>query len=285
MQQQSEIKEFWNKHTSTWKKWSDFIMEWHRPIGDTVISLAEIKSSCAVLDIGTGMGEPGLTLARRFPEANVIGIDISEEMIKTANENAVKENVNNYSAHLYEGLNLPFEDSYFDVVVSRNGIIFSTDLNATFSEIYRVLKNFGRVSLSGWGPVEKNELSTLVRTLASEVLEQTLLPLDSPGPFRFSQPGSLMKLLQQHGFTNIKEEEVNGTLTFDSPEFCLKYISETLRFISEPLAIAEINMIEKFYAEYYRLIQPYQKEEILEFKWSAIVARAEKLPNEISTSL
>src|SRR5438876_12001190 len=116
----SEQRDFWNKASAEWKRWNKFIMEWHSPIGRKIIELAGIKPSDIVLDIATGAGEPGLSAASSAKE--VIGIDISPDMINAANEFARLKGVRNYSAKAYNGANFQFSDGNFDAAISRNGI-------------------------------------------------------------------------------------------------------------------------------------------------------------------
>ena len=55
------------------------------PVGKHLMDCLQIKPGLKVLDIGTGPGEPALTLARMVaPSGHVTGVDLSERMIEIA---------------------------------------------------------------------------------------------------------------------------------------------------------------------------------------------------------
>ncbi|MDR1432756.1 MAG: peptide chain release factor N(5)-glutamine methyltransferase [Puniceicoccales bacterium] len=62
---------------------------------DLIISKVQSKSIGAILDLGTGSGAIALALAKRFPTAEVLAIDISEKALAVASENAVKNSIGN----------------------------------------------------------------------------------------------------------------------------------------------------------------------------------------------
>ena len=76
-----------------------------------------------VLDVGTGSGNLPVEIARRAPNLEIIGIDVSRVLIKIATRTAKREGVE--SAVGFEvgtAYDLRFEDSYFDLVIS-SGVI------------------------------------------------------------------------------------------------------------------------------------------------------------------
>ena len=60
--QQEQIREqqkqVWNKVSTGWQKWDQFIMQFMRPMGEAIIERLEIKEDDIVLDIAAGTGEP-----------------------------------------------------------------------------------------------------------------------------------------------------------------------------------------------------------------------------------
>jgi ubiquinone/menaquinone biosynthesis C-methylase UbiE len=92
-----------------------------------------------VLDIGAGSGRLTVTLARVRPEWQVTGIDISEEMLKLARENAVKDGLADRVSFQQAGASaLPFTDSSFNLVVSNASLHLWKDPSIVFKEIARV---------------------------------------------------------------------------------------------------------------------------------------------------
>ena len=96
-----------------------------------------------VLDIACGSGYGSKMLADRAEE--VWGGDISEEAIKIAKEKYSGENVH---FRLMDASELPFDNNYFDLVVSFETIEHLKDSEKFVAEIKRVLKPGGRLILS-----------------------------------------------------------------------------------------------------------------------------------------
>lgn len=91
-----------------------------------------------VLDVGTGTGFIALLLAELGHE--VIGVDISEEMLRIAREKARKLNIENVEFHLADAEELPFPDNTFDAVVARHVIWALPNPEKAYSEWKRVLR-------------------------------------------------------------------------------------------------------------------------------------------------
>jgi SAM-dependent methyltransferase len=83
------------------------------------------------LDLGTGTGEGAKRLAERFPAANVVGVDVSAEMLERA-----RAKVPGVRFEQVDAARLPFEDASFDLVTHANMIPF-------FDELARVVRSGG----------------------------------------------------------------------------------------------------------------------------------------------
>ncbi len=80
------------------------------------------------LDVGTGTGIAALTVARMFPEANVIGVDLSQEMLARAEAKLDGDLAARVSFRPADGTALPFPDASFDLVTLSNMIPFVDEL-------------------------------------------------------------------------------------------------------------------------------------------------------------
>ena len=85
----------------------------------------------SALDVGTGTGEGAMRIARRFPNASVVGVDVAREMLALARSKAPEIRFEEGDAAA-----LPFEDASFDLVTHANMIPF-------FDEVARVLRPGG----------------------------------------------------------------------------------------------------------------------------------------------
>jgi SAM-dependent methyltransferase len=81
-----------------------------------------------VLDVGTGTGKAARMVARRFPEAATVGVDLSPAMIEQATRLLPDELAGRVSYQVADANSLAFEDGAFDLVVLMNMIPFFEEL-------------------------------------------------------------------------------------------------------------------------------------------------------------
>jgi malonyl-CoA O-methyltransferase len=90
------------------------------------------------LDLGTGTGAGALWLGRRFPEAQVVGVDIAPEMIERARAKTPEELAGRVDFQVADADSLPFEDGSFQLVTQISVPVF-------FDAVSRVLAPGGHV--------------------------------------------------------------------------------------------------------------------------------------------
>jgi arsenite methyltransferase len=115
----------------------------------TPTAFANIKEGMTVLDLGSGAGIDCFIAAKHVGTGGkVIGVDMTEEMIKKANENKSKVNAADVEFRLGEIESLPVDDDTVDRVISNCVINLVPDKKKAFAEIYRVLKTGGSFTVS-----------------------------------------------------------------------------------------------------------------------------------------
>jgi arsenite methyltransferase len=113
------------------------------------VALAALKEGETVLDLGSGAGIDVFLAAKRVGQkGKVIGVDMTEEMIKRANSTAKKYGYTNTEFRLGEIENIPVEDNSVDVIISNCVINLSVNKEKVFQEAYRVLKPNGKIMIS-----------------------------------------------------------------------------------------------------------------------------------------
>jgi arsenite methyltransferase len=113
------------------------------------VAMAEIKKGDAVLDLGSGAGfDCFLAAARVGNEGSVVGVDMTEEMVKKAVDNARKYGYSNVEFVLGDIEKLPLEDNSFDIAISNCVINLAPDKDKVFRETWRVLKPGGKMFVS-----------------------------------------------------------------------------------------------------------------------------------------
>ena len=94
-----------------------------------------------VLDVGTGPGYLPLEIAARAPGLELEGIDLSPAMVKIARKNAAKKGVaDRVRFQRANAADLPFEDGYFDLIISTLSLHHWSKPLECLTEINRVLK-------------------------------------------------------------------------------------------------------------------------------------------------
>lgn len=93
------------------------------------------------LDLGTGTGSVARIVARRFPDAEVVGVDIAEGMIQEARRKLPAELAQRVRFDVADATKLPYDDGAFNLVTLGNMIPF-------FDELARVVAPGGHVLFS-----------------------------------------------------------------------------------------------------------------------------------------
>ena len=101
----------------------------------------------AVLDFGCGAGFDLFVAARLAGEkGRICGIDLTEAMVVKARENLALAGIRNVEIKQVDSESIPYDDRFFDVVMSNGVINLSIDKAGIFKEINRVLKPGGGCS-------------------------------------------------------------------------------------------------------------------------------------------
>lgn len=141
---------------------------WSAAFGLTLLDTVRYKSGINVLDIGSGSGFPMLELAGRLDGASrVYGLDILPEMVVMVNEKISLRGIRNAEAIVGSAESMPFPDSFFDLIISNNGLNNVSDQKASLKECLRVSKPGAQMILTMNLPHTMHEFYELLR----EVLE------------------------------------------------------------------------------------------------------------------
>jgi len=168
------------------------------------LAIASLRLGQTVLDLGSGAGFDCFLAARAVgPSGMVIGIDMTDEMLAKARENARKNGFTNVEFRFGEIEALPVADESVDVIISNCVINLSPEKARVFREAYRVLKPGGRLAVA-------------------DIVATATLPDEIRGDWAAytgcmagaSQISELEEMLQQAGFVEIKIAPKDASRSF-----------------------------------------------------------------------
>ncbi len=119
----------------------------HAPLTNWGLNLVDIQDGWTMLDIGCGGGATLKRLLKRSQDAQVYGIDISDESVAKARN--VNRALLDKQVFIQQGsaAKLPYEDAKFDLVTAVETVYFWPNLPECLKEVRRVLKPGGRFAI------------------------------------------------------------------------------------------------------------------------------------------
>ena len=137
-------RRFWEERAETWsERVSSSGAAYLVPLATGLVHVSPEPERA--LDIGTGLGDGALLIAREFPHARVRGVDLSPEMVRRAQARIGLDPEGRVAFKVADAADLPFEAASFDLVTQLNVPTF-------FAEIARVLRPGGfAVIAATWG--------------------------------------------------------------------------------------------------------------------------------------
>ncbi len=240
----SEIRDgqrrVWAKLSAGWEKWDSVIMDQLGPVSTAMIARLDVADGRTHLDVASGTGEPGLSVARLAPNGRVVLTDLSSEMLDVAARRARALGVANVETVVCSADDLPFGDATFDSVSVRFGYMFFPDMAAATAEFARVLAPGGRLCSSVWVKPDENPWTAVCMQAIASVV--TLPPTDpaAPNMFRCAAPGAVGALYQAAGLTDIGEWDVDVELVTSSPEQYWELMSEHVSLAMAALQAADL---------------------------------------------
>src|SRR4051812_46684945 len=106
----------WAGLSAGWEKWDAVIMDQLGPVGSAMVERLDVSDDHQLLDIASGTGEPGLSIAKLAPNGRVVLTDLVPEMLEIAIRRARALGITNTETKVCSADDLPFDDATFDGV-------------------------------------------------------------------------------------------------------------------------------------------------------------------------
>ncbi|HJQ01169.1 MAG TPA: methyltransferase domain-containing protein [Jatrophihabitans sp.] len=243
-----ESREQWDRLSSAWLRWQDIFERGGAAVTTRLMELAELSPGQRVLDVGTGLGEPALTVAEEVgPTGSVVGIDVSPAMIGLARQRAAGSS----TLEFLDTDPLRFEtDRRFDAVLSRWCLMLVPERDATLRALRALLVPGGVLVAAVWGPAVKAPMMSLAFTVLGPLLQLGPPAPDQPGPYAMADAQQCRTELTAAGFGPVSVVAVEAPFWFDSPEdyadFSLDVLPPGLRqLLHERLGSTDVSSVRQ----------------------------------------
>ena len=178
----------------------------------------EAKPGERVLDLGTGPGEPAMTISAAVGAGGqVVGVDLSERMVELAGAVGRARGLSNVDFQVMDCSRLTFPAGMFDAAICCFGFQIFTNPEKAAAEAHRVLRPGGRILVTVWSTGDKVPwLDAIIGPMLehAEPDETGYLPT----PYETGGVGEMVAFLHAAGFRDARERRVTHLLRYENPE-------------------------------------------------------------------
>lgn len=191
-----------------------------KDIDEWMLDLLKLKGSLRILDVGCGSGKQCFLFYDCLKgDCQIIGCDVSEELLDKARRENETRNSNIEFRNLDFNAKFPFPGNSFDLVTCCFAIYYAANASFTIDEMHRVLKPNGRLFVTGPLPDNKRAFYEIIR----KATNREIPPM--PGSSRFGSE-ILEAIKKKFGKTEVHRFE--NPLIFNEVEPFLEYTKASL---------------------------------------------------------
>ena len=265
-----EMGEKWNTHLDQFESMIE-------PVGNALLTFADIEAGDTVIDIGCGGAATSFQIAAAVgPDGHVTGLDLSPVLIETAKSKSKNLKFDNIDFIHGDAASIRLDRTY-DRLFSRFGVMFFKDPYAAFAHMRDFLKPAGRVAFSCWGPPPANPWVFELMDIARKYVEVPQADPKAPGPFAFSDTDYVTDIMSKAGFTDIKFKAWEGNQYLGgrgaTAEIASRFLMDAL-FVGEALKAESEAVRASAYDDLVELLQDRESEKGVALKAHAWLVSA-----------
>lgn len=185
-----------------WERTDRSFAELNAILVDRIVARAQPRAR--ILDIGCGAGATSLALAKRLPQADIVGIDLSEELAAAASARNDQARVR---FEVHDATRWSGRAWQPDMLVSRHGVMFFDDPVAAFTHFVGIAAPGAQLVFSCFQARSANEWAGEIPALLPG--PPAPVPPYAPGPFAFADPDHVRALLGRAGWKDAEAEPVD----------------------------------------------------------------------------
>jgi ubiquinone/menaquinone biosynthesis C-methylase UbiE len=216
-----------NPNQALWEK-GDFtrIADTMRESGTALVEKLNIHKGLDVLDLGCGDGTTAIPSARLG--ANVLGVDISRNLVDAGNKRARKEGLTNIKFQQGDATNLHgLQDGSFDMVVSIFGAMFAPKPFDVAKVMVRVCRKHGWIVMGNWIPGDPTMVAQLLKISSAYTPPP---PEGFVSPMLWGVEANVVERFVQAGVAPENISCVKDTFTFNAPYSPSHFVQEFKNF-------------------------------------------------------
>ena len=216
---------------------------WRRqlePAQRLLLQMADLRIGERVLDVACGTGLVTMPASETVgPSGQVVGTDISQEMVSSGAQEAERRGLTNASFARMDAENLDLPDRSFDAALCGLGLMYVPDPLGSLREMRRVLRPGGRAVNAVWGARRNCGWAEIFPIVDSRVSTEVC-----PLFFQLGTGDALSIAYEEAGFREIVAERLDTVLVYETAEEALG-----AAFAGGPVAMAYSRFDEATRAE------------------------------------
>jgi ubiquinone/menaquinone biosynthesis C-methylase UbiE len=229
----------------------------------------QLPANSHCLDVCTGTGIFALDAAKKMPNSQIIGVDISTKMLEQAKNKALLQSLNNVSFEMMDIDNLTFDDDYFDATVCNFGLFLLDDMATGLQQMVAKTKVGGKVAFSVWDkkafmPLQallKQDYNAFINELSHKKIQPWSAESGSPIWQVLAEDNAIHSLCDEAGLSNINIHHQDlGYFVEDTQRWWnIVWNSTNRSTIFKPLSTDELQQFKQYHLSHITRLREKEK--------------------------